>query len=189
MIEALLPKVRRQILSLLFARPDQSFYLREIVRGAGGGKGGVERELRALTRAGIILREKRGNLTYYRANPDCPIFGELRGLILKTLGLAAPIREALAQVEGIECAFIYGSTAKGTADAKSDVDVLIVTDAPFAELSAALLRAQESLGREISPTVYSSAEFEEKRKAGDHFLMRVLQEPTIALVGNPDDLV
>ncbi len=188
MIDALLPKVRRDILSLLFGRPDEAFYQREIVRATGGGKGAVERELRSLVKAGIVLREKRGNLTYYRANRDCSIFPELQGLMLKTAGLTDVLRETLAGVEGIRLAFIFGSIAKGTGDAKSDVDVLIVGDASFADISGALLPAQERLGREITPTVYSPKEFADRLKGKHHFLMRVLQEPKIMLLGTSDDL-
>jgi len=188
MIDALLPKVKRDILAVLMIRPGEAFYQREIVRATGGGKGAVERELRALTKAGIVLREKRGNLTYYRANQDCPIYPELHGLMLKTAGLADIVRRALAGVDGIHLAFIFGSMAKGNADAKSDADVLVVSDASFADISGALLPAQERLGREITPTVYSPDEFRQRVREKHHFLTRVLREPKIMLIGTPDDV-
>jgi predicted nucleotidyltransferase len=187
-IEALLPKVRRDILALLLSRPDEAFYQREIVRATEGGKGAVERELRALTGASILVREDRGNRAYYRANQGCPIYPELHGLMLKTAGLADVLREALAQVEGIRLAFIFGSMAKGIGDAKSDVDVLVVGEASFADISGALLPAQERLNREITPTVYTPEEFVGRLKSKHHFLMRVVQEPKIMLVGASDDL-
>jgi len=188
MIDALLPRVRRDILALLFARPDGAFYQREIVRATEGGKGAVERELRSLVDAGILLREKRGNLAYYRANRDCPIYAELRGIMLKTAGLADVLREALARVDGIRFAFVFGSMAQGTGDAKSDVDVLIVGNASFADVSAALLPAQERLSREVTPTVYSPDEFRQRMAEKHHFLARVLSEPKIMLLGSPDDV-
>jgi predicted nucleotidyltransferase len=98
------------------------------------------------------------------------------------------VREALIQVGGIRLAFIFGSMAKGTADAKSDVDILIVGDASFADISEALLAAQERLGREITPTVYSAEEFQQRVKEKHHFLARVLAEPKIMLIGTPDDI-
>ena len=188
MIEVLLPKVRREVLALLFARPDEAFYLREVVRAADSGKGAVERELRALTEAGILLREKRANLTYYRANPQCPIYPELRGLMVKTAGVADVVREALSQVRGIRLAFIFGSMAKGSADAKSDADVLVVGDASSADIGNALLSVQERLGRNVTPTIYSPREFRQRVKEKHHFLARVLSEPTIMLVGTADDI-
>jgi predicted nucleotidyltransferase len=107
--------------------------------------------------------------------------------MLKTAGLADIIRQALAGVVGIRLAFIYGSAAKGTLDAKSDVDVLVVTDGPVPDVSAALLPAQERLAREVAATVYSTQEFAEKREARDRFLGRVLAEPKIMLAGRCDD--
>jgi len=188
MIEALLPRTRRAVLALLFSRPDEAFYQRQIVRATEGGKGAVERELRSLTNAGILIREKRGNSVYYRANPGCPVFADLRQIVLKTTGLADIVREALNQVEGIDLAFIFGSMAKGTADAKSDVDVLIVGEASFADIAEALHTAQERVGREVTPTVYSPEEFRQKIEEGHHFLTRVLSEPKILLIGTTDDL-
>lgn len=188
MIDALMPKVKRDILALLLSRSDEAFYQREVVRATQGGKGAVERELRKLSNAGIVLREKRGNLTYYRANQDCPIYPELHRLMVKTAGVADVVREALGQIQGIRLAFIFGSMAKGGGDVKSDVDVLIVGDASFADISGALLPAQERLAREITPTVYTPDEFAERLKGKHRFLTRVLQEPKIMLIGAPDDL-
>ena len=188
MIDALLPRVRRDILAMLLTRPDEAFYQREIVRATEGGTGAVERELRSLVKAGILIRENRGNLTYYRANQDCPIYPELHGLMVKTAGVADVIREALSRVEGIRLAFIFGSMAKGNADAKSDADVLVVGNASFADVSGALLPAQGRLGREITPTVYSPDEFRQRVTEKHHFLTRVLGEPKIMLIGTSDDL-
>jgi predicted nucleotidyltransferase len=188
MIEVLSPKTRRSVLALLFTRPEEAFYLREVVRATGAGRGAVERELGSLAKAGIVVRETRGNLTYYRANRECPIYTELQGMMVKTAGLADVVRAALAGVKGIQLAFIFGSTAAGTADVRSDVDVLVVADAPFSKISAALHDAQDRLGREITPTVYSPTEFKEKLADKHHFLMRVLSEPKIVLVGDLDGL-
>jgi predicted nucleotidyltransferase len=171
----------------MLMNPDQEWHLREIVRRTGTALSATQREVLALTEAGILRRRVESRRSYYRANPDCPIFPDLRQIILKTVGLADVVREALDKVEGIRLAFIFGSMAKGTGDAKSDVDVLIVGDASFADISAALLPAQQRLGREVTPTVYSLAEFKRKRKSRHHFLTRVLSEPKIMLIGSLDD--
>lgn len=186
--DALWPSVRRAVLALMLMNPDQEWHLREIVRRTGTALSATQRELLALTEAGILLRRVESRRSYYRANPDCPIFPDLRQIVLKTIGLADVVREALGQVEGILLALIFGSMAKGTADAKSDVDVFIIGEASFADVSAALLSAQEHLGREVTPTVYTSMEFEERLQGKHHFLTRVLSEPKIMLIGTPDDL-
>ena len=186
--EALWPAIRRAVLALLLMNPDQEWHLREIVRRTGTALSATQRELLALTEAGLLLRRVESRRSYYRANQQCPIFPDLRQIVLKTVGLADVVREALSQVEGLRLAVIFGSMAKGTADAKSDVDVLVVGDASFADVSAALLSAQERLGREVTPTVYTLDEFSERLREKHHFLTRVLSEPKIMLIGTPDDL-
>ncbi len=186
--EVLWPTARRSILALMLLDPTQERHLREIARRTSLSPATVHDELKLLADSGILVREDRANLTYYRANRECPIFPELQALMLKTAGLADVVREALAQVEGVDLAFIFGSMARGSGDARSDVDVLIVGDASFADISAALLPAQEHLGRQITPTVYSPQEFAERLKGRHHFLMRVLREPKIMLIGSSNDL-
>ncbi len=188
MAEALFPAARRQVLGLLLLHPDREWHLRKIARQTRLSPSAVQREVLSLVEAGILERRLESRRAYYRANRDCPIYPELHGLMLKTAVLADVLREALAAVNGITLAFTFGSMAKGTGDARSDVDVLVVADAPFADISAAFLSAQERLGREVNPTVYSPEEFADRIKARQHFLMRVLQEPKIMLVGTPDDL-
>jgi DNA-binding transcriptional ArsR family regulator len=186
--EALWPAARRQVLGLLLSRPDREWHLREIARQTQLSPSAVQREVLLLAEAGIVERRVESRRAYYRANARCPIFPELRGIVLKTVGLADGLREALAGVENIRIAFIFGSMAKGTFDSRSDVDVMIVGDASFADISGALRAAEDRLGREVTPTVYSPQEFEEERRAKHHFLMRVLEEPKVMLVGNEDDL-
>ena len=183
---ALFPVVRREVLALLFGRPEESFYLREVVRRTGSGRGAVARELHSLAEAGIIVRERRGPLVCFRANQESPIFPELRGLMLKTAGLADVVRDSLRAVEGIRLAFIFGSMAKETGDGQSDVDVLVVSDAPFAAIAGAMLAAEQRLQREVAPTVYTPEEFAERLRARHRFLERVLREPKIMLIGELD---
>lgn len=188
LLDGLLGRQTAAVLSVLLARPENRLYQRQIAQLAGLRLLQAQRALRALADLGVLLAQREGNRVYYSPDPSCPILPELTAMVLKTAGLADVLQEALTGVEGIALAFIFGSMAKGTGDAKSDVDLLIVGDASFADISAALLSAQERLGREVTPTVYSPEEFSERLKAKHHFLMRVLNEPKIMLIGTPDDL-
>jgi len=182
-------KTRRAVLSLLYGHPERDFYLREIVRAAGTGVGAVQRELRLLTEAAIVRRRARGNQVYFQANPECPVFPELKGLVLKTAGLADVLRAALAPLaERIRAAFVYGSFARGEEGRGSDVDLLVVGDVTFTELVSALGPAQEALGREVNPTVYPPREFRKKLSAGHRFLENVQKEPKVFLVGDEREL-
>ena len=178
-------KTRRAVLALLFSHPDESFYLREVVRAAGAGQGAVQRELQRLTQAEIICRSTRGNQVYFQANSRCPIFAELRGIILKTAGVGDVLAEALRPMaDQIHLAFIYGSVGRGEERQGSDVDLCVVGDVTFAQVVAAIGPSQERLGREINPTVYPIDEFHRKLAEGHHFLSSIVDSPKVFLIGD-----
>lgn len=182
-------KTRRAILALLFSHVDESLYLRQLTRSAGVGMGAVQRELKALVDAGILNRNVRGHQVYYQANSQSPVFKELKSLVMKTAGVGDVLRTALSPLaDRIGAAFIYGSIARGEERKSSDIDVLIVGNVTFAEVTAALSSAQETIGREINPTVYPLTEFLSKVRTGHHFLTTVLGGEKLFLIGDKDEL-
>ena len=184
---ALFGKVRSSVLALLFCHSEKSFYFREIERSVGMGRGAVQRELENLVNAGMIVRQKQGNQVYYQANSKSAIFSELKSMMIKTAGVADVLREALIPLtQRITTAFIYGSLAKGTATADSDVDVLVIGDLAFSEIVDLLGSAQEAIGREVNPSVYPVDEFVTKISQGQHFVTSLIDEPKIFLIGDED---
>jgi predicted nucleotidyltransferase len=188
--EALFTKTQRRVLSLLFGNPDRSFYANEIVRFAGAGIGTVQRELERLESAQLVTVSRIGNQKHYQANRDAPIFDELRGIVLKTFGVADHIRSALAPLaKRIQAAFIYGSVAKGTDNANSDIDVMIVSDdVSYPEVIQALTKAESEVRRSINPSVYSTTSWRHKMADDGGFVRRVMEQPGIFLIGSDDDL-
>lgn len=187
-LSALFGKTRRAILVLLYSRPDESLYLRQIVRATSAGLGAVQRELKKLSDAGIIKREEHGVQAFYHANRDCPVFAELQGLVIKTAGVAEVLCAALALLaDRIDCAFIYGSAARADLGPDSDIDVLVVGEVSFGDVVSALGPTQEKLNREVNPSVYPKAELCRKLRTGHHFLQNVLKEPRILLIGDTDE--
>ena len=181
-------KTRRLILALLYAHSDEQFYLRRIVRETEAGLGPVQRELNRLTNAGIVTRQHMDKHIYYQANQNCPIYNELKGIILKTAGLADILRSALKPLEArINTAFIYGSFASGNENRQSDVDLIAIGSISFAEISAALDGAQVKLQREINFAVYSREEFKRRLNVKDHFMKSVMENPRISVIGNDDE--
>jgi predicted nucleotidyltransferase len=177
------------ILTQLYGRPDQEFYLRELARSTGTAPSSLQRDLAALTRAGIILRTARGHQVYFRANRGSPVFEELRGLVVKTFGVVEILRDGLqALADRIKAAFVYGSIARGEERAESDIDLLVIGKVSSGDVIEALSPAQRRLGREINPTIFPPAEFAEKTRGGNHFLTTVLAEPKLFLIGNQDEL-
>jgi predicted nucleotidyltransferase len=180
---------RRDALALLLLHPEESRHVREIARAIGKAPGTLLRELNALAAAGVLLRKPVGNQVHFQANPDCPIYEELRSILKKTVGVADVLREALAPLgPKVRAAFVYGSVARGDERARSDLDVMVVGEASFGDVVAALAPAQESLRREVNPNVYPALEFRKKLAARDPFLKRVLAGHKIYIVGGEDDL-
>ncbi|MFN7153274.1 MAG: transcriptional regulator [Acidovorax sp.] len=187
---ALFPKVRQRVLAVLFGTPDRSFYANEVIALAQSGTGAVQRELADLSAAGLLTVSKQGNQKHYQANASAPVFAELRGLVLKTMGLADVLRTGLAPLAGqIEGAFIYGSVARQQDTAQSDVDVMIVSSTlGYGEVFSALEGATVSLGRKVNPTLYSLADWAQRLDSDNAFATRVWQQPKIWLIGNEAQL-
>ncbi len=181
--------VRRDVLALLLGRPDERFYLREILRAAGGGSGAVQRELKQLVDAGLLTRETRGHQVYFSANREAAVFPELQAIVEKTTGAVDVLRTTLAPFLGrIDVALVYGSVATGRATVRSDVDLLIVGKASLQEVVPALRQAEQRLGREVNPSMYPVREFREKLKRGLPFLKRILAGPKVFVVGDDREL-
>ena len=182
-------KTRRSILALLYGHPDESFYVRQIFRAAGTAPGASQRELKWLSEVGIIQKRVSGNQVYYQANPECPIFQELKSLITKTAGAGDVLRSALAPfADRINLALLYGSVASGKANKESDIDLIVVGSAAFGDVAEKLIPAQTTLRREINPIVFSPDEFQSKLKKGDHFLTSVLKSDFHFIVGDENEL-
>jgi predicted nucleotidyltransferase len=188
--DALFSKTQRRVLALLFVNPDRSYFANELVRLAQSGIGAVHRELAALEAAGLVSVKRVGNQKHYQANRASPIFEELRGIALKTFGVAEVLREALAPVaKNIRAAFIYGSIAKGTDTAASDVDLMVVSDVvQYADLFKLAADAERVLGRKVNPTVLTTPALRRKRSADDDFMSRVLEQPKIFVLGSENEL-
>jgi len=183
--DALFSKVRQRVLGVLLGNPERSFYANEIIGLAQSGTGAVQRELARLEAAGIVTTTRVGKQKHYQANAGSPLYEELRGLARKTFGLTDVLRAALQPVAyDIAAAFVYGSIAKGLDTGASDIDVMIVSDrVSYSELFALLEAVSTKLGRKIAPTIYSADEFRTRVQSRNSFLVRVLEQPKLWLIG------
>jgi len=188
-VEALWPKARRRILGLLLARPDQELHLRDIARQTGMAPATVQREVTSLHEAGILTRRHDGHQVKYGADRSCPIFLELQGIALKTVGLADVLRRALEPVQDrMVVAFVFGSLAAGEATNRSDVDLMVLGQVGLRELVPMIREAMSALGREINLVTMSTAEFRQRIADNEHFITGVLRDPKIFLIGDEDEL-
>lgn len=187
--DALFSESQSRLFRWLFGQPDRSFHLSELRRLTGLGSASLQRELRKLSEAGLVSSERVGNLRRFQANPKSPVFSELVTLTRKTLGIEPMLREALLPlVPRLRAAWVYGSVAKQTDTAKSDIDVMMIGEnLVLGEVLEQLLPLETELGRKINPTCYSPAEFERRRAEPDSFVNRVLALPVLPLIGELDE--
>jgi len=181
-------RIRREVLTLFFTNPSEGYYLRELSRLLNCSAGSLTRELSSLHRDGLLLKETRGNLTIYSANPSHPLFKEIKSIIAKTVGVVGSLKKALTAVPGIRAAFIYGSFAASSENSASDIDVFIIGETDFGALARVLRGIQERLRREINPTVYSSAEYFRRKSERGSFMTEVLSRKKVMLIGTENDL-
>jgi predicted nucleotidyltransferase len=188
--DALFSRTQQRVLAFLFGQPERSFYATELIGLVAAGSGAVQRELAKLARSELVTVTRVGNQKHYQANPSSPIFAELCAVAQKTVGLAEPLREALAPLaRRIEAAFVFGSVAKRSDTAVSDIDVLVLSDSvDYADVFGAFQGVEFRLARRINPTVYSMAEWRRRRKEGSAFVVRVLKQPKVFLIGSEAEL-
>ena len=186
---ALFDAVQGRILGLLFGQPERRFGGSELIQLARGGTGAAHRQLRRLAEEGLVTVARIGNQRHYQANPSAPIFKELHGLVLKTVGLAGPIRAALQPLaKQIRVAFVFGSVARGATTATSDVDLVVISDSlTYPDVIDAVATAEQTLARRVNPVVMTSAEWKRRRHAKDSFVARVMKAPRMFIIGDEHD--
>lgn len=183
----LFTKTQQRLLSVLYGKPDTSFYLNEVVRLAGVGKGAVVREIKKMTEAGLLTTHQRGNQQHYQANPDNPVYEELKAITRKTFGIQDVVKDALSPIlNQCDLAFIYGSVAKGLEHAGSDIDVLLVGQSlSYGDIMERLEPAEMQLGRTINPTLFTPDEFRQREENQQSFVTRLMEQPKLWLTGKP----
>ncbi len=188
LLGALFTSTQQKVLSLLFGQPERQFSLKEIISLAAAGSGAVQREVERLSAVDLLSTAPSGRTKLYRANQQSPLFEEIKSIFLKTSGVPQMIRKALFGTKAnIEVAFIYGSVAKKTDAAMSDVDLFVVSDElSLTSLYEAMAPVEALIGRRISSTLYKSKELSEKLKSNNPFLTKINQGKRINLLGNFD---
>ena len=189
LLDLLFGSYRQRVLTQLLLHPDDAYHVRELARLTGTTAGTLHKELARLAEAGVLSREKQGNQVRYRANRECPVYPELAGLIRKTGGATVVLADALRTMTPTpQLALVFGSLARGEENARSDVDLLVIGDAAFAEVVKALHPAQETLQREINPVAYNAAEFARRVAGRDSFVANILSHPKLFVIGTEHDL-
>jgi DNA-binding transcriptional ArsR family regulator len=188
-LDALISPTKQRVMTATLLQPGRSWYLHELARHLSVAPSSIQRELALLVRAGILTRRKDGNRAYFQADRGCPVFQDLCQLLLKTVALVDPLREALrCLAKNIEVAFVYGSIAASQERSDSDVDLMVIGSIKLSDLAPLLRKVERDLGRTVNPTVYSAVEFSKKIREGSHFLNTVLQGEILFIHGTEEHL-
>lgn len=185
--EILSSKVRAEIFRLLFGLESQELYLREIERLTGFAIGTVNQETAKLVKTGLVQKRRDGNRTYFQANKGHPLYSDIRNMVLKSIGLADPLKKALSG-KPIRFAFVFGSIAGGVEKAESDIDLFVIGDISLRALSKLLKEPGELIGREINTHIMTEKEFITRIKKKDHFVLHVLESSKMMLLGTENEL-
>src|SRR5438067_9683428 len=186
--DALFPAVRKGVLGAVYRDPRRWWYLTELANALGTSPSSLQREIESLVATGILETRREGGRTYYRAHANGAIFNELRGIVRKTMGVPAQIRDALSvYADRIALAFIYGSVAQAKDRADRDIDLMIVADGlALGKVYGRLASVERKLRRKVNITLYTTEEFRRRRNAKNPFLEKVLARERIVLIGSDD---
>lgn len=186
--DALFSRTKQAAIGVLFARPGQPVHLRELARLAGVSPPMMAKEMALMLRAGLVTEQRDGNRRLFSAHTGSPVFEELASIARKTAGVADVLRAALADVPGIALAFVFGSVARGSAHAGSDIDLWVVGRCDYGQLLGACAHAADQLGRPVNPVLYAPEELATKVREDNAFVAGVRQRPRIALIGSEHDI-
>ena len=190
MLEHIIPsKARRKILSLFFQNPNESFYLRKIVRDIDEEVNAVKRELDILSDAKLLHKEKRLNKIFYTLNKNYPLYDEFLRIFTKSTLIAGLFYNNLTKIGKIKFIVLSTKFAKQIAIKEDEIYLLIVGIIVVPEVASIVSEAEKQFGREINYTVMTEEELAFRKKNNDPFIWRFLKQPKIMLVGTEEDLL
>lgn len=183
-----LTKNRAELLKLFFTNPDKAFYMQEIGRILEKKPGIFQRTLNNLVSEDILESEYKANARYFKVNRSYFLFKELKNIVFKTVGIKGSIGDVLKEVGKIKIAFIYGSYAKAKENYLSDIDIVIMGVPNEDELVKRLDKLEEKLQRDINYKLYTLNEFKKDVREGEPFVLEVLRDKKIMIIGEEDEL-
>ncbi len=176
-----------EILNLFFKDQEKEYYFREIAKKLNKEPSYCQKYLDNLVKDKILLDERRGNMRFFRLNKEHPLYEEIKSIVSKTIGLENELKELVDKLDNVECAFVFGSIAKGTENSNSDIDLMLIGDINQDAFITMLSSLEGKIAREINYHIYSNQEIVKKIKEKDGFISNIFLSPIIKLKGNPYD--
>jgi len=181
-------RIRAKLIGWLFSHTEEIFFVSQLAELLDEKNASISRELSRLNQAGILLSIRQGKRRLFRANPSFLFFPELKRLVQKTVGVPGQLCHLLSHLAGVRHAFLFGSSARGDEEVGSEIELMIIGSIDCDMLDELLEDFESRHARTVNCMVYAPDEFNEKVKAGNRFLLDVLEDDFIMLVGRRDDL-
>jgi predicted nucleotidyltransferase len=175
-------KITRVLLNYFFLNPEESLFVNEVSRKLDLDKRNLAKKLKALEEEGILGSEIRGNQKIYSINRSYPLYEEYRKIVFKTVGVENKLMNLTKKIKGVEKVYLFGSYAKDTMEAHSDIDLLVVGEHKIMELQKEISKLQKEIGREINVVNMDKKEFEKRKKKKDPFIETVFKGKNIEVI-------
>ncbi len=187
--DLMISKVRVLVLQLFFTNPKEKYYVREMSRLIKVEINALRRELERLLNCGLLRKEERGNRIYYFLNPRYIFYQELERMIAKTTGLGAAILKYRRKLGTIVYASLSSKYVKKELPYQDEVDAFFVGNVVLPELDLIMKKFEKDAGRELNYTVFSKDEFEFRKTRRDPFIMNVLYNVRVMIIGDEAEFI
>lgn len=178
-------KIRQRILLLFVYNPDATYYINEVARKVDTSSGTAQRELERLAKGGILVKEKKANLVYFKLDTASNIVNDIKSIVDKTIGIGYLLKEVFKDTKGIDFAFIFGSYVKGGFSKDSDIDLYIIGSVDEGIVHKKVQGVEGVINRTINYHLTSKIEFKEKLKKS--FFHKEIVGQYKLIIGNEDE--
>jgi len=185
----MISKVRVKLLQILLETPGEMFYVRELTRKSSEEINAVRRELSRLQGIGMVKSEKRGNRLYYQYNQSYEFFLELLSLVVKTTGIGRQIIKNKSKLGFIRHAFISTAFVRGIERDKDQVDLVFIGQVIMPQIRLLISGFEAKTKKEINYSIMTEDEFKFRKSRRDPFILSILFQPRIMLIGDELRLV
>ncbi|MFA5183976.1 MAG: nucleotidyltransferase domain-containing protein [Patescibacteria group bacterium] len=175
-------KIVNKVIGFFFINPQKRLYLKQLAEILDIDAGNLSRQIKKIEAEGIIGSENEGRQKHFYLNPDYPLLDEVKKIYETKYSLPLILKKTLASLEGLQEAYIFGSYAKNTMTAESDLDLLLVGNHDALEARRVILPLQKRIGREINMIDFSESEYQEKKAAGDDFIKNIFSGKFIKII-------
>lgn len=181
-------QTRIKLINILFYKPDEIYFVRQLVRLTGEEINSVRRELENLKKAGIVEFEWRSNKLFYWANKTSPLFYDLLVLANKNSGLGLKLQNKNESLGNIKLVLYNYKFAVNDHRNPDQIDLIIVGDVSLKEVATFLDQEEEERGHEINYMVMDKSEFQLRKQKRDQFIVDFFLNCPVVIIGSSSEI-